>query len=335
MSTCDVCLRDGLQQQHKCCRRCGSRNPSYVKSAADDVAEPTVLEIKIAQKLFAEGIDFILGPEIWYSSCTFYTPDFLIEGKFVVEIDGGYHHATPHQILMDRIRQRAIENSGYPVYRFTNQEVKKSLDKIINKILSLIHATKVTANSSKIIEIDIPKEQRISSLPITVLIKCAHELYARTNQNGWTTDVFEDVFSEFAFTPISNRCAMQQTMMLLLGLNFKASDDGTADFHNYAELFENAILILQEFFGEIGTIELKNEFNMSATNFLKNLVFYGKPRILPKRVITIQNDEDIQNLVKSFNSNFSKFGIQVSDEDLKIECLHEKEKRSRKKLKNK
>ena len=74
---------------------------------------------------------------------------------------------------------------------------------------------------------------------------------------------------------------------------------------------------------------------MSATNFLKNLVFYGKPRILPKRAITIQNDEDISNLVKSFNFNFSKFGIQVSDEDLKIECLHEKEKISGKKLKNK
>ena len=74
---------------------------------------------------------------------------------------------------------------------------------------------------------------------------------------------------------------------------------------------------------------------MSATNFLKNLVIYGKPRILPKRVITVQNDDDIQNLVKSFNSNFSKFGIQVSDEDLKIECLHEKEKISRRKSKRK
>ena len=90
--------------------------------------------------------------------------------------------------------------------------------------------------------------------------------------------------------------------MLLLGLNFKASDDGTADFHNYAALFENAISILQEFFGDIAPVELKNEFNMSATNFLKNLVIYGKPRILPERVITVQNDEDIQNLVKSFKN---------------------------------
>ena len=333
MSTCDVCLRDGLQQQHKCCRRCGSSNPSYIKSDVVDVAEPTEFEKKIAQRLFAEGIDFILGPEIWYSSCTYYTPDFLIEGKFIVEIDGGYHHATPHQILMDRIRQRAIENSGYPVYRFTNQEVKKSFDKIINKILFLISTSKDTTNQSIMLEVDVSKEHRLSTIMDNVLRDKADELYKRTLIDGWTVDVFNTVISEFISGPNSNRCAVQRLMMLLLGLNFKASDDGTADFHNYATLFEKAILILQEFFGDIATVELKNEFNITATNFLKNLVFYGKPRILPKRVIDIQNDDDIQNLVKSFNSNFLKFGIQVSEEDLKIECLHEKEKISRKKLK--
>ena len=333
MSTCDVCLRDGLQQQHKCCRRCGSSNPSYIKSDVVDVAEPTEFEKKIAQRLFAEGIDFILGPEIWYSSCTYYTPDFLIEGKFIVEIDGGYHHATPHQILMDRIRQRAIENSGYPVYRFTNQEVKKSFDKIIKTILFLISTSKDTTNQSIMLEVDVSKEHRLSTIMDNVLRDKADELYKRTLIDGWTVDVFNTVISEFISGPNSNRCAVQRLMMLLLGLNFKASDDGTADFHNYATLFEKAILILQEFFGDIATVELKNEFNITATNFLKNLVFYGKPRILPKRVITIQNDDDIQNLVKSFNSNFLKFGIQVSEEDLKIECLHEKEKISRKKLK--
>jgi len=333
LSTCDVCLRDGLQQQHKCCRRCGSSNPSYIKSDVVDVAEPTEFEKKIAQRLFAEGIDFILGPEIWYSSCTYYTPDFLIEGKFIVEIDGGYHHATPHQILMDRIRQRAIENSGYPVYRFTNQEVKKSFDKIIKTILFLISTSKDTTNQSIMLEVDVSKEHRLSTIMDNVLRDKADELYKRTLIDGWTVDVFNTVISEFISGPNSNRCAVQRLMMLLLGLNFKASDDGTADFHNYATLFEKAILILQEFFGDIATVELKNEFNITATNFLKNLVFYGKPRILPKRVITIQNDDDIQNLVKSFNSNFLKFGIQVSEEDLKIECLHEKEKISRKKLK--
>ena len=303
--TCEICLRDGLQQQHKCCRRCGSRNPSYVKPDVLIIAEPTELELKIARRLFAEGIDFILGPEIWYSSCTYYTPDFLIEGRFVVEIDGGYHRATPHQILMDRIRQRAMENSGYPVYRFTNEEVRKSLDKTINKILLLLSSSKGTTNQSSIIEVYVSKEHNLSSVMENILKDKANELYKRTLVEGWTVMVFNDVLSEFISGPNSNLCAMQRIMLSLLGLNFKASDDGTADFHNYATLFEKAIFILQEFFVYIATVELKNEFNISATTFLKNLVYYGKPGIVPNIIIYIKNYDDIQNLVNNFNSNFS------------------------------
>ena len=324
--TCEICLRDGLQQQHKCCRRCGSRNPSYVKPDVLILAEPTELELKIARRLFAEGIDFILGPEIWYSSCTYYTPDFLIEGRFVVEIDGQHHYTDSHQVLMDRIRQRAIENSGYPVYRFTNEEVRKSLDKTINKILLLLSSSKGTTNQSSIIEVDVSKEHNLSSVMENILKDKANELYKRTLVEGWTVSVFNDVLSEFISGPNSNRCAMQRIMLSLLGLNFKASDDGTADFHNYATLFEKAIFILQEFFGDIATVELKNEFNISATTFLKNLVYYGKPGIVPNRIIYIKNYDDIQNLVKNFNSNFSTLDIQVSENDLKIECLHERKK---------
>jgi hypothetical protein len=330
--TCEICLRDGLQQQHKCCRRCGSRNPSYVKPDVLIIAEPTELELKIARRLFAEGIDFILGPEIWYSSCTYYTPDFLIEGRFVVEIDGQHHYTDSHQVLMDRIRQRAIENSGYPVYRFTNEEVRKSLDKTINKILLLLSSSKGTTNQSSIIEVDVSKEHNLSSVMENILKDKANELYKRTLVEGWTVMVFNDVLSEFISGPNSNRCAMQRIMLSLLGLNFKASDDGTADFHNYATLFEKAIFILQEFFGYIATVELKNEFNISATTFLKNLVYYGKPGIVPNRIIYIKNYDDIQNLVKNFNSNFSTLDIQVSENDLKIECLHERKKISGQKL---
>jgi len=330
--TCEICLRDGLQQQHKCCRRCGSRNPSYVKPDVLNIAEPTELELKIARRLFAEGIDFILGPEIWYSSCTFFTPDFLIDGKFILEIDGQHHYTDPHQVLMDRIRQRALENSGYVVSRFTNEEVRKSLDKTINKILILIDTSKDTTNQSRILEVDVSEEHRLSTVRDNILKDKANELYKQTLVDGWTVNVFNTVISEFISGPNSNRCAVQRIMLLLLGLNFRASNDGTADFHNYATLFEKAIFVLQEFFGDIATVELKNEFNISATTFLKNLVYYGKPGIIPNRVIYIKNYEDIQNLVKNFNSNFSTFDIKVSENDLKIECIHEKKKMYRQKF---
>jgi len=325
MQTCNDCGRDNLQQYHKYCRRCGAKNPSYIKPVWK-IAEPTEVEVKLARMLFAEGIDFTLSPEIWYSSCTFYTPDFLIEGRLVVEIDGQHHYTDPHQVLMDRIRQRAIQNSGYPLHRFTNKDVNRSLKNTVNKIFSLLRTSKVTANQASIIEVDVPKEHRLSNVGDDILRKQAHELYKRTLADGWTTSVFKDVLSKLTPTPTCNRCAMQKIMLMLLGLNFRASKDGAADFQNYAVLFEKATTIQREFFGEIATVELRNEFNITATNFLKNLVYYGKPRILPCRAIHIKNYGDVQGLVKSFNSNFSTFRIAVVEDDLKIECLHEKKR---------
>lgn len=276
--------------------------------------------------LFVEGIDFILSPEIWYSSCTFYTPDFLIEGRLVVEIDGQHHYTDRHQVLMDRIRQRAIQNSGYHVYRFTNPEVNRSLKNTVNKIVSLLGTSKVTAKQVRIITIDVQKEHRFSNIGIGILKEHARELNKRILADGWTASLFEDFFSGQNPNPISNRCTMQIIMLMLLGLNFSTSKDGTADFQKYAVLFGKATNILREFFGEIATVEFRNEFNITATNFLKNLVFYGKPKILPYSIIHIKNYDDVQGLVKNFNSNFSTFGIAVVEDDLKIECQHEKKK---------
>ena len=330
MESCNDCGRDNLEQYHNYCRRCGAKNHSYVKPDWK-IAEPTLLEIKIARMLFVEGIDFTLSPEIWYSSCTFYTPDFLIEGRLVVEIDGQHHYTETHRVLMDRIRQRAIQNSGYPVYRFTNQEVNRSIKNTVNKIVSLLRTSKVTAKQVRIIKVDVQKEHRHSNMDGDILKEYARELNKRILTEGWTASLFEDFFSGLNPNPISNRCVMQTMMLMLLGLNFSASKDGTADFQKYAVLFGKATTILREFFGEIATVELRNEFNITATNFLKNLVYYGRPNILPYSIIHIKNYDDVQGLVKIFNTNFSTFGITVVEDDLRIECQHEKKRISEKK----
>jgi ribosomal protein L37E len=325
LESCTDCGRDNLEQYHNYCRRCGAKNPSYVEPDWK-IAEPTKTEINLARMLFVEGIDFTLSPEIWFSSCTLYTPDFLIEGRLVVEIDGPYHYANRHQVLKDRIRERAIQNSGYFVHRFTNREVNKSLENTVNKIVSLLRTLKVTAKQARILQVDVQKEHRLSNMGGDILKEYAPELNKRILADGWTASLFKDFFSGLDPDPSTNRCAMQTMMLILLGLNFHASKDGTADFKNYVVLFGRATNILREFFGEIATVELRNEFNITATNFLKNLVFYGRPRILPHRVVNIKNYDDVQGLVKSFNSNFSTFGIAVVEDDLKIECQDEKKK---------
>ena len=59
------------------------------------------------------------------SSCTWYTPDFVIGNRLIVEVDGGIHDRD-YRKTPDRIRQRALENMGYSVYRVRNKEVESS-----------------------------------------------------------------------------------------------------------------------------------------------------------------------------------------------------------------
>lgn len=63
-----------------------------------------------------------------------YIVDFLFRrSRLIVEIDGGYHF-TDEQQLYDTIRQEWLENQGFKVIRFTNQEVLFNPDYVITKI---------------------------------------------------------------------------------------------------------------------------------------------------------------------------------------------------------
>ena len=64
--------------------------------------------------------------------------------KLVIEIDGGIHN-TKEQIKKDKLRSNHLEEYGLTILRFSNDEVKKNIDKvrhqIIIKIEELIDST--------------------------------------------------------------------------------------------------------------------------------------------------------------------------------------------------
>jgi len=57
--------------------------------------------------------------------------------KIIIEIDGEYHQETEQQ-EKDILRTQQLEDSGLKLYRFTNDEVIKDIEKVISKIKSLI-----------------------------------------------------------------------------------------------------------------------------------------------------------------------------------------------------
>ena len=63
-----------------------------------------------------------------------YIADFLcVTHRLIIEVDGGYH-SQPYQQERDRQRTEFLEQKGYIVIRFTNEEVNNDLKSVLIKI---------------------------------------------------------------------------------------------------------------------------------------------------------------------------------------------------------
>lgn len=63
----------------------------------------------------------------------FITDFACLPKKLIIELDGGYHQ-LPDQQISDQERTEWLENKGFKVIRFTNDEVTGNTDGVINKI---------------------------------------------------------------------------------------------------------------------------------------------------------------------------------------------------------
>jgi very-short-patch-repair endonuclease len=69
-----------------------------------------------------------------------YVVDFYCpEAKLVIEVDGGCHE-NAEAALNDADRQKNIEALGLQVVRFTNEEVLRSTQAVLERIIERVHA---------------------------------------------------------------------------------------------------------------------------------------------------------------------------------------------------
>ena len=63
-----------------------------------------------------------------------YIPDFVcLEKKLIIEIDGGYHN-EPDQKIFDKAREQWLNEYGFTMMKFTNEDVKNNLKVVLEKI---------------------------------------------------------------------------------------------------------------------------------------------------------------------------------------------------------
>ena len=283
---------------------------------------------------FAFNIKYIRNSEVWLSACIWYTPDFIIGHRLIVEVDGGIHEFE-YRKTPDRIRQRALQNMGYYVYRVKNEEIKNSPRYIAEKIIELYYKVlereKERGSSNKKLKIQKINKPNYKSLPDDLqqlITPLAIAFNSRLRSSGnWTTCYFKDTLSNYDQRLVTNQCTMERLILQLLGLNLRKRDDGTIDFEYHSMLFSKAMEIISDLFGsKISSTHLQNSFNITAPNFIKNLVFEGGPKINP-RIVSIDDGTNLDSHIENFNLNFSKLGITVEKFDVMIECTKELEKR--------
>jgi hypothetical protein len=139
----------------------------------------------------------------------------------------------------------------------------------------------------------------------------------------WSVDNFKESLARLHDKLVTNQCAMERLILLLLGLNLRKREDGNLDFEYSLTFLKKCIEILRGLFGEengdMATIHLKNMYNISTPGFFKNLIFNGGPKINPG-IVSI-NDEGVLNChIDNFNKSFSSIGITVERREIKSEC---------------
>ncbi len=284
---------------------------------------PTFYERKLASRLAANNIPYKSQPVIWYTRANYYTPDFIIGQKLIVEVDGKIH-SMKHRMTPDRIRQRALKNLGYYVMRVSNDTIRINVKTVVKEIIQQYYETVDLQQSNPKVEIvkhdtyDIPKyeQDKISQWAVEFNHSLKEEL--------WTADYFKIHLPDYDSILVQNQSALERFMLLLLGLNLKTGDDGALDFEYSAQVFGKGIEIIRDIFGEQGataSIHLKNMFNVSAPGFFKNLVFYGGPNINPG-IVSINNLNLLKRQISEFNRHFSSYQVSVEEDEVRDECLY-------------
>lgn len=285
---------------------------------------PTFYERKLASRLTANNIPYKSQPVIWYTRANYYTPDFVIGQKLIVEVDGKIH-SMKHRMTPDRIRQRALKNLGYYVIRVSNDTIRINLKTVLREIIHQFYETVDLQESNP--KVEIVRHDTYDSIPKYVQDKISQwaiEFNRSLKEELWTADYFRLHLPEYDSVLVRNQSALERFMLLLLGLNLKTGDYGALDFKYSARVFGKGIEIIREIFGEQGataSIHLKNMFNVSAPGFFKNLVLYGGPNINPG-IVSVNNLDLVKRQISEFNRHFSPYQVSVEEDEVRDECLY-------------
>lgn len=140
-------------------------------------------------------MEFQANPPIRLSACIWYTPDFIIRRRLIVEVDGGVHDLD-YRKSPDRIRQRTLEKLGYSVYRVRNEKIMSSSQVVIEEILQkYCEVFEVSISQSNPTLSTVGKTKDMIMPPENDLILCV-AIKLKEYGDKWKFDKFTTYLSE-------------------------------------------------------------------------------------------------------------------------------------------
>ena len=99
--------------------------------------EPTVAEKLLWHKIRARQLGVKFRRQ--HALVDFIVDFVSLARMLIIEIDGPTH-AEPEQIAYDARRSESLESKGFRLVRFTNQQVKESMEYVLDTILEKLEA---------------------------------------------------------------------------------------------------------------------------------------------------------------------------------------------------
>ena len=106
---------------------CGDQN------LTENIIHPVLARIEGAPQ-GTKGISLFLVPKFWVNDDGNYIVDFYCPAaKLIVEVDGGQHYISADN-QKDKVRDQYLDNLGFKVLRFSNRDIFKNIDGVLQKI---------------------------------------------------------------------------------------------------------------------------------------------------------------------------------------------------------
>ena len=221
----------------------------------------------------------------------------------------------------------------YNVLRVRNEEIQNTPDavaeRIIQRYFEVADDEEEDRRRTKITKLKKPMDYE----PIQKEVNFNLQLWAisfnkelKNDETLWSVDNFKESLARLHPILVTNQCATEKFILLLLGLNLHKREDGSLDFEYSLTFIMKCIEILKGLFGEeegnMAAVHLKNMYNISAPGFFKNLIFNGGPNINPG-IVSIKDEGVLNHHIDNFNKSFSSMGITVDRREIKSECNFE------------